>query len=83
MPHKFSRGARAAVALVTSVRSNLAEDETENARQLSALMRDIVEESSPRELAATLYTLTIMAANPLDGEQLAKFALEVSTSTLD
>ena len=83
MPHKFSRGARAAVALVTTVRSNLAEDETETARQLSSLMRDIIEESSSKELAATMYTLTIMAANPLVGDQLAKFALEVSTSELD
>jgi len=83
VPHKFSRGARAAVALVTTVRSNLAEDETETARQLSSLMRDIIEESSPKELAATMYTLTIMAANPLVGDELAKFALEVSTATLD
>lgn len=83
MPHKFSRGARAAVALVTTVRSNLAEDETETARQLSSLMRDIIEESSSKELAATMYTLTIMAANPLVGDELAKFALEVSTSELD
>jgi len=77
VPHKFSKGSRAAVALVTSVRSNLAEDELVNARQLTALMRDIISESSPHELAATLYTLTIMAANPMDGEQLEKFALEV------
>ena len=83
MPHKFSRGAQAAVALVTTVRANLAEDETKTAQQLSSLMRDIIEESSPRELAATIYTLTIMAANPLVGEQLTKFALEVSTSSLD
>lgn len=76
--HKFSKGSRAAVALVTSVRSNLAEDEAENARQLTALMRDIINESSPQELAATMYTLTIMAANPMTTEQLAKFALEVS-----
>jgi hypothetical protein len=41
-------------------------------------MRDIVEESNAKELAATIYTLTIMAANPMDNEQLAKFALEVS-----
>jgi hypothetical protein len=81
--HKFNKGSRAAVALVTSVRSNLAEDETENARKLSMLMRDIIAESDPHELAATLYTLTIMAANPMDGEQLEKFALEVSTSTED
>lgn len=78
MPHRFSKGSRAAVALVTAVRSNLAEDELENAQQLTALMRDIIMESSPRELAATMYTLTIMAANPMDSEQLAKFALEVS-----
>lgn len=66
------------MALVTSVRSNLAEDELVNARQLTALMKDIIAESSPHELAATLYTLTIMAANPMDSEQLEKFALEVS-----
>jgi hypothetical protein len=83
VPHKFSRGARAAVALVTSVRSKLAEDDTENAQQLTALMREIIGESSPKELAATLYTLTIMAANPMDSEQLEKFALEISKSTLN
>jgi hypothetical protein len=81
--HSFNKGSRAAVALVTSVRSNLAEDEVQNARQLSSLMRDIIAESDPQELAATLYTLTIMAANPMDGEQLEKFALEVSKSTND
>lgn len=78
MRHSLNKGSRAAVALVTSVRSNLAEDELVNARQLTALMRDIVEESNAKELAATIYTLTIMAANPMDNEQLAKFALEVS-----
>ena len=81
--HKFSRGARAAVALVTSVRSNSTEDELVNARQLSALMRDIIKESSPKELAATLYTLTILAANPLEGDEFKKFALELSTTKLD
>ena len=78
MAGNFNRGSRAAVALVTVVRSNLAEDETENARQLSALMRDIIAESSPKELAATLYTLTIMAANPMDNDDLAKFALGIT-----
>lgn len=76
--HRFNRGSRAAVALVTALRSSMAEDETQSASQLSSLMRDIVAESNPQELAATMYTLTVMAANPMDGKQLSEFALEIS-----
>lgn len=78
--HKVNHGARAAVALVTAVRSNLAQDELANAQQLTSLMRDIIEESSPRELTATMYALTIMAANPMNNEELSDFALSVSRS---
>lgn len=81
--HRFNRGSRAAVALVTSVRSSMAEDETQTARQLQSLMQDIIEESSPQELAATMYTLTVMAANPMSSEQLTQFAVEVSRSLSD
>lgn len=78
--HKLNRGARAAVTLVTAVRSNLAETELSNAQQLTALMRDIVAESSSQELVATMYALTVMAANPMNNEELSDFALSVSRS---
>ena len=76
----MNRGARAAVTLVTAVRSNLAEDELLNARQLNSLMQDIVAESSSQELMATMYALTVMAANPMNNEELSDFALSVSRS---
>jgi hypothetical protein len=46
-------------------------------------MREIIDESTPSELAATMYALTIMAANPMDSEQLAHFALKISTGVLE
>lgn len=81
--HSFSKGSRAAVALVTSVRSLLKDSDQANARQLQGLMNAIITESEPNELAATVYSLVILAANPLDDEQLADFALKISAGILE
>ena len=80
---KFSRGARAAVELVTAARASLAENDEVFASRLSAVMRDVTDTSSPRELLATIYALTIMAANPMNGEELTTFALELSKGAVE
>ena len=63
------------MALVTSVRSMLDSNNEENAEQLSSLMKVFVNELDADDLMVMLYTLAIMAANPMDNQELTEFAL--------
>jgi hypothetical protein len=69
-------GERAAVALVTSVRS-LHDSPLANSKQLRDLFHSYVEELSPDELVNMTYALVIMAANPMDDEDLRLFAVQL------
>lgn len=83
MNQSFTKGTRAAVMLVTSVRSLRDVSDEVSARQLRALMEGIIDDASHRELTAMVYALVTLAANPLDDEQLQDFALKVSNGILE
>jgi hypothetical protein len=70
------RGERAAVALVTSVRS-LNDSPMANSKQLRDLFHSYVEELSPDELVSMTYALVVMAANPMENEELRLFAMQL------
>jgi len=70
------RGERAAVALVTSVRS-LNDSPMANSEQLRDLFHSYVEELSPDELVSMTYALVVMAANPMEDEELRVFAMQL------
>lgn len=68
-------GVRAAVTLITAVRSNLAEDNNVIAAQLNDLLRSVISDLSVDELHAMVSALVVFCANPLSPSELSELAL--------
>jgi hypothetical protein len=70
-------GSQAAVALVTAVRGRFHDSDNDIAEELDVLLTHYIEDYNPAQLIAMLYTLVVLAANPLDEDELQLFARQL------
>lgn len=71
-------GVRAAIALTTLVRS-LRKDPGRLADELERLMRSYIRDLDPSELSTMVYTLAILAADPVSADDLQEVAKRLET----
>lgn len=71
-------GVRAAIALTTLVRT-LRKNPNRMADELERLMRSYIEDLNPAELSTMVYTLAILAADPISADDLQEVAKRLET----
>ena len=73
-----AEGVRAAIALITLAREKGAASEA--AEKVETLMNYYIDELTPSELAVMTYTLVILAANPIDSNELRDLANKLQST---